>query len=86
MYRKRGEKGSPELSGGDRYAKQAPMNRCLPLWGGVSENGFAVVIWHKKRKMCADEYAEAVGAGALTKAIKSLKPARPNGSPSHTQI
>ena len=79
VWRKPSEKASEELQGHDRYSKQAPLNRCVPLWGGVSANGFAAVLWHDERKVCAEDYAKAVREGALTKAIKSLKPSRSNG-------
>ena len=34
MYRKKSEACTPELAGDDPYAKQVPMNRAIPMWGG----------------------------------------------------
>ena len=63
MYRKPSEALAPELSGDDHYAKQLPLARALPLWGGCSAGGFAVVLFHKTKKCTVEEWAKAVGQG-----------------------
>jgi len=80
MWRKPGEAASNVLAGNLEYSKQVPMNRAIPLWGGVSRKGFAVVLYHlDSKKLNEDDWSEAVRAGKLTSAIKSLRPSKPNG-------
>jgi len=77
MWRKQGEYNAPQLAANDQYSKQVPIARALPLWGGISENGFAVVTWHLDCKKLAKEmWAKAVRSGCLTKAIKEINPKR----------
>ena len=42
--------------------------------GGLSAGGFAPVVFHKNKKLDAEEWVDAVQSGKLTKAIKSLRP------------
>ena len=79
MWRKPSEAFSPQLSGDDEYKNQVPLNRAVPLWGGLSSGGFASVVFHKTKKLNKREWARAVKAGKLVQAIKSLKPMRPEG-------
>jgi transposase len=79
MWRKRDEVALPALAGGERYPKQVPLNRAVPLWGGLSEGGFAIVLFHDQKKLNAEAWAETVDNGNLTSAIKSLKPRSRNG-------
>jgi transposase len=51
----------------------------VPLWGGVAAGGFSIVLIHDRRKLTAEEWAEAVEAGKLQSAIQRLNPARRNG-------
>ena len=51
MWRKASESCIPQLAGEDRYGKQVPANRAVPLWGGCSQGGFSVVTFHRK-KVC----------------------------------
>lgn len=74
MWRKRDEAFSAQLAGGEAYAKQVPLARALPMWGGISEGGFAAVLFHDHKKLTAEEWARAVDEGALTNAIKATKP------------
>ena len=74
MWRKRDEAFSVRLAGGEAYAKQVPLARAVPLWGGISEGGFAAVLFHERKKLTAEEWAGAVDEGALTNAIKATKP------------
>ena len=79
MWRKYGEAAMPELAGGDPYVDQIPLSRAIPLWGGISEGGFAEVIVHKTKKMSVEEWVAAIRAGKLTNAIRKLKPVRKRG-------
>ena len=62
----------PELAGHDRYAKQVPANRIVPLWGGLAAGGFAAVLWHDNRKTNEDEWSQAVRDGNLRRALGSI--------------
>ena len=79
MWRKPGEANCPKLAGADDYTKQVPLARALPMWGGCSEDGFAVVVWHTYKKLTSDEGAAAVKAGNLTEAIRTINPNRRSG-------
>ena len=79
MYRKKNERAHPLLSGDNPYAAQVPLNRCVALWGGISEGGFATVVIHPKKKLTTAEWIECVRDGTLTSAIKSLKPVNKRG-------
>ena len=61
-------------SGREQYERQVPLQRALPLWGGISENGYATVLFHKTKKLNAEEWSEAVEKGKLADAIRSLEP------------
>ena len=50
MWRKAGEAAQPELSGDAPYSHQVPLERAVPLWGGVSEGGFAIVFFTRGRR------------------------------------
>ena len=79
IYRKKNEAALPELAGADRYAKQVPLARSLPMWGGVSEGGFVPILFHPNKKLDSDEWVEAVENGCLDGAIKKLKPMSKRG-------
>ncbi|CAE8704661.1 unnamed protein product [Polarella glacialis] len=79
MRRKRCEAASPDLAGNDAYGKQVPLCRAVPLWAGISEGGFATVVFRKSKKLCTVEWAEIVNGGKLTNAIRSLSPTKPRG-------
>ena len=51
----------------------------MPLWGGVSEAGFAIVTTHKNKKLNAEDFVKVVRKGKLTSAIKAVGPTRPVG-------
>ena len=75
MWRKPGEANTPKLAGEDKYTKQVPIGRALPLWGGLSADGFAVVHWHlDRKKVNGEDWTEEVRGGALKKALKQLNP------------
>lgn len=79
MWRKPTEAAVPNLAGADDYSSQVPLSRAVPLWGGVSEGGFAAVIFHKNKKLSADEWSQVVRRGELVRAIKQLEPVLSDG-------
>ena len=79
MWRQHHEAASPALAGNDPHGKQVPPSRAIPLWGGVSAGGFAIVRFHQGKKLSAPEWVRAVSAGKLRKAITSLSPVKPAG-------
>ena len=80
MWRKPDESFVPKLAGDCDYAKQVPLHRAVPLWGGCSHGGFAPIVFHKNKKLTAEEWVGCVNAGKLASAITSLKPARKTGA------
>ena len=79
MWRKVSESFSPKLSGGDDYGNQVPMARAVPMWGGCSSGGFAIVAFHATKKMNQGEWSRVVARGALVNAIKAVQPVKPDG-------
>ena len=79
MWRKRSEGNAPKLAGADDYDKQVPITRAIPLWGGLSESGFAPVLWHPYKKTNKEEWSKAVRDGSLTGALKFLNPNNKKG-------
>ena len=69
----------PELAGDNDYAHQIPLSRSLPMWGGISEGGVAVVAFHKNKKLSATEWCDLMKKGKLTAAIKALDPVDKRG-------
>lgn len=79
MYRKKDEGCKPELAGDNPFAKQVPMNRAIPMWGGISAGGFRHVVYHADRKLNEDEWSELVEKGKLVEAVKGLNPVSARG-------
>ena len=79
MWRKTRESNLPSLAGDDEYMRQVPLSRAIPLWGGISDGGFAPVLWHPFHKTNQHEWSKAVRQGKLTGAIRSLNPVRRHG-------
>ena len=79
MWRKHSEGNSPKLAGADDYPKQAPVERCIPVWGGISEDGFAAVHWHSGRKTNTEDWVKDVRAGKVTEALRHLNPRNKSG-------
>jgi len=79
VWRKPSERNLPELAGHDRYAKQVPKNRMLPLWGGISWGGFGMVLQHPERKVTAEDWAAAVDDGSFVEALRTANPGKTNG-------
>ena len=79
IWRRQGEAMSPALAGNDPHGRQVPLSRAIPLWGGVSAGGFAIVLFHQGKKLSAPEWARAVSAGKLRKTITALSPVKPTG-------
>ena len=76
MYRKAGERAMADLAGAEAYSGQVPMDRVVPLWGGIALGGAQCVLFHEKRKLKAVDWAKCVRSGKLSDAVKSLKPVR----------
>lgn len=79
MWRLKSERLEPSLAGQDCFAKQSPLDRCIPLWGGLSEGGFATVVFHAKKKLTKAEWIRVLQAGKVASAIKSLRPVKKDG-------
>jgi hypothetical protein len=80
MYRKKSEACKPELAGDDPFAKQVPINRAIPMWGGISAGGFHDVVYHEHRKLNEHDWADdVVKKGKLVAAIKALNPVSQKG-------
>jgi transposase len=78
-WRKESEAAHPDLLGYDKYKKQVPLSRAIPLWGAISADGFAPVVWHKKHKLDEEEWVQAIEHGKLKEVLQSLNPARRRG-------
>ena len=79
VWRRKDENGLPALAGYDKYQKQVPASRMIPLWGGVGPGGFAPILWHSNRKTDNVEWSAAVRAGSLTSALKAVNPGKRAG-------
>ena len=79
MWRKRGEAGTEKLAGDVPYPQQILQACIVPLWGGLSEGGFSVITFHKKRKLTSEEWCHVVRRGKLTAAIRALEPSKADG-------
>jgi len=79
MWRKPSESYRPELAGEDPYPHQVPLDRALPMWGGVSADGFAKVLFTAKKRADTEEWVKAVEDGRLTAALQAINPQRPDG-------
>ena len=80
IWCKRGERAALELPATGPYDKQVPLSRAVPMWGGCSYGGFAVVLFHPQKKLTKEEWATALRAGKLTNAIRSVS-TRKRGGP-----
>ena len=79
MWRKPGEAISAELAGDDAYGKQAALARCVPMWGGCSAGGFAIITMHENKKLTADEWVQCMESGAVKKALQSINRGKRSG-------
>jgi len=79
MYRTRAEGDSEEFDANNNYPQQRVSGECVPLWGGISDNGFALVTVHAARKLDSEQWVAALTAGKLKKALLSLHPNRKRG-------
>ena len=59
---------------GDAYGKQVPLSRAIPLWGGLSGDGFAPLLFHPSKKTNQDEWSKAVRDARVTEALRFLNP------------
>ena len=76
MWRKKNEAASPALAGADIYSKQMPPERVVGCWGGISDGGFEVVVFHPGRKITTSKWVGALKSGKLQHALKRLWPRR----------
>ena len=74
MWRKPSEAASPDLAREDFFAKQLPLARSVPLWAGISHNGVAEIVIHKRKKCSMGEWATAVRTGKMMAALRHLRP------------
>ena len=79
MWRKPSEAASPELAGDERYGKQVPLERAVPMWGGITPTGFALLCFHPRKKITAVEWARTVQKGVVVDAIRRMAPAKAHG-------
>ena len=79
VWRRHDEHDLPALQGHDKYKKQVPKARMIPLWGGLGPGGFATVLWHDERKTDSEEWSAMVRAGELTEALKAVNPGKRTG-------
>ena len=70
MWRKQAEGNLPRLAGAAEYKHQVPLHRASPLWGGISQDGFAPVLWHPNKKTNQVEWSQAVRDGKVTEALR----------------
>jgi hypothetical protein len=73
MWRKKTGAVDPDLAGADPYAKQAPLRRVIPLWGGIGPGGFAKVAFHDRRKLSGEEWDKILKNNHLQKAVKKTQ-------------
>ena len=79
MWRKQAEGNLPRLAGADEYKHQVPLHRAIPLWGGISQDGFAPVLWHPNKKTNKVEWSQAVRDGKVSEALRFLNPRKKTG-------
>ena len=60
----------------NRYGKQVPLSRAVPLWGEFSPGGFNVIAFHPSKKIQVEEWVDAVDSGALSAVMKQGHPTR----------
>ena len=56
-----------------------PLSRAIPLWGGLSHDGFAPVLWHPNKKTNKEEWSKAVREGQVHEALRFLNPKNRKG-------
>ena len=78
VWRKQDEPVLPETAGRGKYDGQVPLSRALPMWGGISEDGAAPVVFHPRKKVTKEDWAQAV-PGHLFPALLALNPGRQRG-------
>ena len=79
MWRKPCEAASPELAGDEKYGKQVPLRRAVPMWGGITHSGFSLLCFHPQKKLTAVEWARVVQKGGVLGAIRRMHPEKAHG-------
>ena len=81
MWRKKGEANLQRLAGANDYDKQVPISRSIPLWGGLSDNGFAPILWHlDSKKTNKEKWSQEVRSGAFDDGAAIYKPKEEDGA------
>ena len=76
VWRKPSESSSQALAGGDRFHKQVPIERAIPLWGGIGPRGFTPILFHARKKLRTGEWISAVEGGGLRDALTAVSARR----------
>ena len=79
INRKPSEALKLDVQGGDAYGKQAPLARCVPMWGGCGGDGFGILAFHETKKLSQEEWMKALQTGAVKKAILATNPPNKTG-------
>ena len=79
MWRKPDEANKPDLAGEKFMRKQIPLERALPMWGGLAAGGFRVVTFHKTKKISTEEWVATLNSGKLRSALGAVNPQRRRG-------
>ena len=80
VWRKPQERGLPELEGWDKYSKQAPNSRIIPLWAGIGKDGVAAIHWHDERKTNGVDWAQIGNADQLNVSLQKTNRGRHRGA------
>ena len=74
-------KSSPEMIPMQSRSLAIVLSLCggLPMWGAISEKGFAEILIHKEKKVTSDEWCQALEAGKMQQVIKKLNPRSSHG-------
>ena len=76
VWRKPSESSSQALAGGDRFHKQVPTERSIPLWGGIGTHGFTPILFHPRKKLRTEDWVNAVESGRLRAALMAVSARR----------
>ena len=73
IWRKPSEASSQALAGGDAYHKQVPLERSIPLWGGIGARGVAAVSFHARKKLRIADWLAVVNNGKVCAALGEVE-------------
>ena len=70
VYRKKNEKFKKGLEGGDdMFAGQVPIDRAVPMWGGLSASGVCEIVMHATKKCQVNEWVKALRSAKLAAGV-----------------